>query len=188
MARAIRLVQVLGRPPEGGVDGHTMWHVPEPHRKRPRADADNGDSAGRSHDGSRQLQRGVDADDVEHELGAGAGGVVADCLRCVGVRPHDMICANLGREVQLGRIDVDGDDLDRRQPLEQLDGEVTEPADADHHGPRPRNQAPNVSLDGVVRGETCVGQRCPRSPGRHHRAAPDIWRGPPRTEPSHRLG
>ena len=97
-----------------------------------------GDVPARRDAGGRQLQRGVDADAVDHERGAAAARGAADVLRRQPVRLQGDVGAGGDGHLESLLAAVDRDDAAAAQRAQQLDRDVAEAADADDHGGRAR--------------------------------------------------
>jgi hypothetical protein len=107
----------------------------------------------------RESERVVAADAVEDEGGAPAAGDAPQVARGQSGCVEDRIGAAVGREVERLVAPVHGDDPRRADRLQQLDGDVTEAADADHDRARAGAEEIESAADGVVRRQRCVGQR-----------------------------
>ena len=78
--------------------------------------------------------------------------------RAVPGQHHVVGAAGLGQLERLGAL-VHGDDPGLGGGPEDLDGQVAEPADADHHRGAPRHQEPSSPSDGVIGRQRRVGER-----------------------------
>ena len=129
----------------------------EAHRERPAGQPEQRDvPAGRDGAG-RQGERVVAADAVDDQRGAAAA---RRPPQLAGARPAACSTTSAPLRVALECLvaAVDGDHARRAERLE-LDGDVTEPADADHDRARPRPQHVQRAADGVIRRQPRVGQR-----------------------------
>ena len=105
-----------------------------------------------------QRQRGVHADAVDHETGAAARGA-PDVGSGQPVRLQGGVGAGRERHVERLLPAVDRDDAAAAQGPQQLDGDVAEASDADHHRGGAGPQVAQRALDRVVRRQRRVGER-----------------------------
>jgi hypothetical protein len=64
------------------------------------------------------------------------------------------------RQLQMGCVTINRDDSRRTESPEELNGEESKTADADHHGSRTGNKRRQRQLHRGVGGEACVRKRC----------------------------
>ena len=167
--------QLLARAPVREGDGGFEGHRAEAHRERPSSHADHGNVPARAHSRGGERQRRVGPDAVHHERRPGSTDHVAQLAPVQLLGLEHGVGADLDGQVERLRPAIDGQDAGGREPPQELDGDVSEPADADHDRRAPRAQDAEHRPDRVVRRQRRVRQRrCGR------RVQPVHRRGQPR--------
>jgi hypothetical protein len=152
------VAQVVDRTGERHDRGHARrQRVAQAHRHDAAVQPDHDDLPAGRHNCAGQLDRGGRADHVDDDVGPNPSAVRRDLLRSLRTGSHAAPGAQaLGIGEPLGQR-VDGDHAGRRHDLQDLQGQVAQPADADQHASRARPQPVPDVLDRVHRGLAGVG-------------------------------
>ena len=113
----------------------------------------------RGHAAGGQRERVVAADAVDDQGGAAAAGGAPQLAYVQPRRRERDVGPAVRGQVERLVAAVHGDDARGAQGLQELDGHVAEPADADHDRARAGPQQAEGAADGVVGREPRVGQR-----------------------------
>ena len=103
--------------------------------------------------------RRVGADEVDHDVDARAVRQLARGARDVRLLAEDLVRAELARQAAAALVGVDGDHLGRAEHADELQGDVPDPADADHGRSAPGLEARDELLHRVVGRDASVGVR-----------------------------